>query len=287
MKRNQPFLILVAALTVAAMACNMPAAQPPATETEAPTEAPTEVSTQEPEAVEPTEAPTEAVPVGVTVSVTTATNCRTGPDAAYQLLMTVQPGSSFDVVGKYTPLNYWIINMPTEGTCWLWGKYATTVGDTSTLPEIAAPAPPPVAQVDPNSAENSNDNNSNENSEENSNDSGNDDGGDQPLIPIIPIIPAVLLPSPPANINVNVNCDFNFPTMTQTSVITWSDTGSETGYIVYKNGAPIANLGPNATNYIDVFNVLLAPGSKITYGVQTVIGSAKSSATEKTVNACN
>lgn len=286
MKRNQSFLIFVGALTIAAMACNMPAAQPSA-ETEAPTEAPTEVSTQELEVAEATEPPTEAVPVGVTVSVTTATNCRTGPDAAYQLLMTVQPGSSFVVVGKYTPLNYWIINMPTEGTCWLWGKYATTVGDTSTLPEIAAPAPPPVAQVDPNPTESSNDSNSNEDSEDNSNDSGNDNGGNPPLIPIIPIIPAVLIPSPPANVNVNVDCDFNFPTTTQTSVITWSDTGSETGYIVYKNGAPIANLGANTTNYIDMFNVLLSPGSKITYGVQTVIGSAKSSPAEKTVNVCN
>ena len=98
----------------------------------------------------PPPAPTEAPsPQLTTVSVTTATNCRTGPDINYSLVLTFQPGASAVVVGKYSPANYWIINTPTGGTCWLWGAYATVQGDTSTLPEIAAPAPPPVAAVEP------------------------------------------------------------------------------------------------------------------------------------------
>ena len=288
MKRNQPILILVTALAIAAMACNLPVAQPSADATEVSTEEPTEVSTEEPEVAQ-TEVPTEEVPNGVRVSVSTATNCRTGPDVAYQLLMTVQPGTDFEVVGKYTPKTYWIINMPTGGTCWLWGQYATVIGDTSVLPEIAAPAPPPVAQADPNQNENSNDNDSNNNDSENSNDSGNgnDNSNNNPTIPLIPIIPAFIVPSPPSNVNVTKTCDFNFPNTTQTSTITWGDTSSETGYVIYKDGVAIANLGANVTKYVDKFNVLFGANTQVKYGVQTVIGSSKSAPAEQTIDVCN
>lgn len=282
MKKNRYALILFTVLVISALACNLPTSTTPADATEEPAQSGTEAPEVDPteEATEvPTEAPTQEASNGVTVSVSTATNCRTGPDVAYQLLMVVQPGSTNVVVGKYTPLNYWIINMPTGGTCWLWGAYATTVGDTSTLPEIAAPAPPPVAQVD--EGQDSSGENNQEATEEPSSDSS--DGGSSS--PVIPIIPAVILASPPASVNVKVTCQTSFPTITQTSTITWSPVSGATGYIIYKNGSPIANLGPGATQYIDSFNVLI--GSPIKYGVATVVGSGKSAATEKTVSACN
>jgi len=276
MKKHRYALILFTVLVISTLACNMPASQPPAGATEEPTEAPEVAQTEA-----PTEVATEEVPEGVTVSVSTATNCRTGPDVAYQLLMVVQPGSTNVVVGKYTPLNYWIINMPTGGTCWLWGAYATIVGDASTLPEIAAPAPPPVAQVDNSQSENGSTENNEDPTEEPTADNSN--GGS--ISPVIPIIPVFVLASPPATVNVNVKCQISFPTITQTSTITWSSVSGATGYIVYKNGSPIANLGSGATQYIDNFNVVV--GSPIKYGVVTVVGGSKSSATEKTVSACN
>lgn len=280
MQKSRYAIILLITLIVSSLACNMPAAQPAAEATEEPTEA----SMEAPESIQteaPTQAPTEEVPAGVTVSVSTATNCRTGPDVAYQLLMVVQPGSTNVVVGKHTPLNYWIINMPTGGTCWLWGAYAATVGDTSKLPEIVAPAPPPVVQVDQNQ-------NSNNNSEEPKDSGGdNDNSNNSPMVPVIPIIPGVLIPSPPASVNVVKVCQSNFPTITQKSTVTWSAVNGATGYIVYRNGSPIANPGAGATQYIDSFNVLIIMGSQVTYGVKTVIGSSSSNTTDASISVCN
>jgi hypothetical protein len=158
------------------------------------------------------------------------------------------------------------------------------------LPEIAAPAPPPVAQVDPSQNNNDTNNNDANNNDSGDGDSGNDNGNDNSSnapLPIIPIIPAVLLPSPPPNVNVTKVCELNFPNITQKSTVTWGDTGSETGYVVYRNGVAIANLGANVTQYIDSFNALLIQGGQVKYGVQTVIGNASSSPAEKTIAVCN
>ena len=76
-------------------------------------------------------------PSVTTVSVSVATNCRTGPDVAFPLVLVFQPGATAEVVGKYQAPNYWIIKTPTNDTCWLWGEYATTQGDTNALPEMA------------------------------------------------------------------------------------------------------------------------------------------------------
>ncbi|HIE24927.1 MAG TPA: hypothetical protein EYP74_02890 [Anaerolineales bacterium] len=79
----------------------------------------------------------------VTVSVSVDTNCRTGPDKDYERIGIFRVGESAKVLGKKTSYNYWIIENPTaEGECWLWGKYATVEGDTSTLEEYALPPLP-------------------------------------------------------------------------------------------------------------------------------------------------
>jgi hypothetical protein len=41
----------------------------------------------------------------------------------------------FDVVGRYSPSDYWIIKLEDGRECWLWGQYATVEGDVSGLPE--------------------------------------------------------------------------------------------------------------------------------------------------------
>ena len=103
---NRPMMFLCA-LVIAALACNL----------------------------QPTPTPGS----GVAVTVTTATNCRMGPGTEYEIVLTVNPGMSFEVVGANRSLNYWIIRNPAGGTCWLWGQYAIVTGDTSTLPEYPPP----------------------------------------------------------------------------------------------------------------------------------------------------
>lgn len=90
------------------------------------------------------EAPT---PSSVTASVTAATNCRTGPGTAFNLVTTLNSGQKVIVVGQDTPDNYWIVDSPNgRGICWLWGQYVAVTGDTAGLPQVppsaaASPAP--------------------------------------------------------------------------------------------------------------------------------------------------
>ena len=89
---------------------------------------------------------TPTVPI---VSVSVNTNCRTGPGTVYDLIGALLVGERAVVVGKYTARNYWIINNPDRsGTCWLWGEYATVLGNTAGLPEYASP-PTPTPSITP------------------------------------------------------------------------------------------------------------------------------------------
>ena len=86
---------------------------------------------------------TSSVPI---VSVSVGTNCRTGPGQVYDIVGGLRVGENAEVVGKKTSYNYWIIKNPdADGNCWLWGKYATVLGDTSNLEEYALPPIPPSA----------------------------------------------------------------------------------------------------------------------------------------------
>ena len=77
------------------------------------------------------------------VSVSEDTNCRTGPGKVYDRIGALMTNETAEVVGKNTPSNYWIIKNPDRnGTCWLWGHYATVVGNTANLQEYAVPPTP-------------------------------------------------------------------------------------------------------------------------------------------------
>lgn len=222
---------------------------------------------------------------GVTLTVNTATNCRTGPDTAYPITMVVQPGSTMTVVGKYSS-NYWIITMPTGGTCWLWGQYATTIGDTSILPEMAAPPPPVVVQSSDNSNSNSNDSND---SNSNSSDSDNSNSG----VVLVPVVPIILVPAAPTNLDITRQCvtltkpgDL-FPSFQQTTTFTWVDASStETGFNIYMDGSLLATVSANTQQYIHKFTVLLPPAATASYGVQAVGASGNSAIKEASVQYC-
>ena len=96
----------------------------------------------------PTFTPTDTLipsPTIPLVSVSAATNCRTGPGRAYDRVLVVDVGITYEVIGKNTLDNYWVIKMPNGGQCWLWGQYASTVGDVNDLPEMVPPPTPTPA----------------------------------------------------------------------------------------------------------------------------------------------
>ena len=148
--RSKRVLLAVNFLLVAILACNLPGGAATATPTGQVDLAATitaqaltlgaPTGTAGPPTATPTITST-STPSVPQVSVSSATNCRTGPSTAYDLLYTMQPGQFAEVVGKHTPSGYWIIKYP-GGTCWLWGNYATVSGDTSKLAEYPVPATP-------------------------------------------------------------------------------------------------------------------------------------------------
>lgn len=104
---------------------------------------------------------TQVLPMGITsspspvmISVSVDTNCRSGPDKQYDGLGVLHVGEAAEVIGKNSVANYWvIINPDAPGTCWLWGMYATLVGDTDLVPEMTPPptpsSPPTTATLTP------------------------------------------------------------------------------------------------------------------------------------------
>ena len=84
--------------------------------------------------------PTGTTSSGPKISVSVGTNCRTGPGKVYDFIGELKVGENAEVVGKNTSYNYWVIKNPdANGNCWLWGEYATVIGDTSNLQEYAIP----------------------------------------------------------------------------------------------------------------------------------------------------
>lgn len=233
-------LIAATMLSLLLAACTLPnATDATPTETISPEEiAQTIVAqTQTAEAAAVTQTPlpptNTATPEGTatsaitTVTVSVATNCRTGPDVAYPLVLVFQPGASAEVVGKYSATNYWIIKTPTDETCWLWGEYATVQGDTSTLPEMAAP-PAPVVEVSPTPT-----------------------ATQEGLI----IVPGVIILTPPApeSFSAVANCqvlDTGLGQILQSKMdkLTWSSVANATGYKIYVDGVEERDLGGGAVS---------------------------------------
>lgn len=173
-----------------------------------------------------------APPTGApTVTVSTATNCRTGPGQAYASIFGLPVGQIAEVVGKNTSTNYWIIKIPNgNGTCWLWGQYATVTGDASTLPTVAIP-PTPTATITPT-----------------------------PKVTVTPTPTTALQPAAPSNLSEQNTCTLN-PDTTGFKYITagtvnWQDnSNNEKGFNVYWNSnfsgskyILIGTVGPNTTS---------------------------------------
>lgn len=87
-----------------------------------------------------TQTPTPDKPM---VSVSVNTNCRKGPGLQYDIVGALAVGEQAEVIGVAETANYWVIRNPRQaGECWLWGQYATVVGQISGLPRRTPPPTP-------------------------------------------------------------------------------------------------------------------------------------------------
>ena len=207
-----------------------------------------------------------ATPSVPEVSVTSNTNCRTGPSTMFDLVFSLNPGQTETLVGKDTADNYWIINNPSGGTCWLWGMYAVVSGNTSGLPEV--PPPPMPTPKDTKTPK-------------------------PTKTPEPPTATVLLPPFPPGNLSQSRTCNGGFrgvtPLWIEAITLTWQDKAdNETGYQVYKDGSLIATLGPNSTQYNITLRYDQGTGGAlyINFGVNSFNAGGSSTRTAVDVTTC-
>jgi hypothetical protein len=103
------------------------------------------------------QAVTQAVPTSnqAMVSVSKETNCRVGNDVSFERVGGLLPGVTAEVIAMDTTKQYYYIRNPQKPTefCWIWGFYATTVGDLNILPLFTA-MPTPTVTVTPTATPN-------------------------------------------------------------------------------------------------------------------------------------
>jgi hypothetical protein len=88
--------------------------------------------------------PTYSLPLLI---VNESTNCRTGPGQSYDILFTLLPGATAEIVGSYPVDNYWTVKVQgLDQPCWIWGEYSTASGSYWTVPTVN---PPPTTTASP------------------------------------------------------------------------------------------------------------------------------------------
>ncbi len=93
-----------------------------------------------------TPTPTYSAPM---LTLRDATNCRTGPGVAYEIIVTYPVAQSLEILGRYEPGNFWLVrssDSPT-GSCWLWGEYAEVSGSYWTAAAVTPPSMPTLGPL--------------------------------------------------------------------------------------------------------------------------------------------
>jgi hypothetical protein len=100
-------------------------------------------ATQPPPTVTRTITPTPTLEF-VEVEVSLSTNCRTGPNIAFDYVGALLVGERTQVVARTDVPGYFIVNNPDRPgqTCWLWDRHATIYGDPTRLPMVESPPTP-------------------------------------------------------------------------------------------------------------------------------------------------
>ena len=167
MKSNHYFIMIISLLLLGAAACILPITIVASVPTTAPgnpaAQAETEVaaainatlaalniSTPGVAAVINTPLPIAATSSSPRLTVSVDTNCRTGPGTEYPSVGYIATNQVAEIVGRdpyHTTVN-WIVRLPSNPSviCWVWGNYATVVGNTAGLP-VYTPPPPPSTPI--------------------------------------------------------------------------------------------------------------------------------------------
>lgn len=91
-----------------------------------------------------TGAPDDPVNSRPMLTVREATNCRTGPGEAYEIVFTYVAGTKLEIAGRYEPGDFWLVksNESPTGVCWMWGEYVDVTGNYGTVSSVTPPPTP-------------------------------------------------------------------------------------------------------------------------------------------------
>ena len=98
-----------------------------------------------------TPAPTLTPTVGgVWLTVKEESYCRTGPASTYEMRVLLPPGTLVEAMARNEENDYYYIRNPQNLSdyCWVWDKYTTVKGSSSSLP-VFTPQPSPTPRVWP------------------------------------------------------------------------------------------------------------------------------------------
>ncbi|MGB7876010.1 MAG: SH3 domain-containing protein [Anaerolineales bacterium] len=89
-------------------------------------------------------------PIVPQISVSVPTNCRIGPGKVYRMVGALLVGETAQIYGRDPTGGYWYIRNPdsSSGYCWVWGEYATVIGNVALLP-VYTPPPTPTPTFTP------------------------------------------------------------------------------------------------------------------------------------------
>lgn len=133
-------LIVIAIITVIALACTLPSGAP--TASPVPGEGSASPTVTETTTPSPTTVPgTACLP---TVTTNTDANVRSGPGQVYGILGQLTQGSTANVAGKNSDGTWWYIQFPAgpNGHAWIAGSVTTAICIPDTLAIVAAPPTP-------------------------------------------------------------------------------------------------------------------------------------------------
>jgi len=87
-----------------------------------------------------TETPTAAAAPQLTFLLNA--NCRKGPGPAYDVTTSLIQGQTVDAAGRTSDSSWWLVNIPTGGTCWVGDSTVSKLGPVDQLSIVAAPPLP-------------------------------------------------------------------------------------------------------------------------------------------------
>jgi len=144
----QTVLAIVAQTQRAASAPEALASQPPtaSNSAESPTRTSAPTLTQTPSTTPTAIVFSTLTPVVAEISVFIPTNCRIGPGKVYDVVGALLVGKTAQIYGTDPTGTYWYIANPDSAGeyCWVWGRYATLLGPTGSVP-VYTPLPTPTA----------------------------------------------------------------------------------------------------------------------------------------------